>query len=363
MTESIDSSNIVFELTPLTEISDPAVLAKIPLVSVFMLTYNHAPYIAQAIERVLHQERSFPIELVIGEDCSTDGTRDIVLNFQQKYPNVIRVITSEINVGGHKNGERVRKACRGKYIAFCEGDDYWHDPVKLNKQVDYLERHPECGLVYSDYDVYNEIYGEKIRDFNKFRKWEIPENPTLSDFFVRYNRIGGKNMGVRTCTAIVRRNILNQIVESDPFLHQSGHFKMGDAQVWVDIAGKARIHYIPDSMATYRLLDESMTRSKDTVKNLQFEISCAEMFIYLGNKYNISSDIISGYEQNKYDDLLRLSYYTKNANLAEETRKNIKKMNYKKWFLYFGAKYTAIFYICRALLLLRNVLLKDEDWK
>jgi len=363
MTEFIQTTNIVSELTPWTEVSGPAVIAKIPLVSVAMVTYNHAPYIADAIKGVLLQETNFQIELVIGEDCSTDGTREIVFNYQKKYPNVIRVITSEKNVGGKENSQRIRKSCRGKYIAYCEGDDYWHDPYKLRKQVDYLEGHPECGLVYSDYDVYNEKYGKKISGFNKFRKWEIPENPVLSDFFVRYNRIGGKNVGIRTCTTIVRRNILNQVVESDPFLHQSGHFKMGDTPASVEIAGKARIHYIPESMATYRLVDESATRSKDIVKKLQFEISSAEMFIYLGNKYKISSDIISRYEQDKYDDFLRLAYYTKNENLAEETRKNIKKMNYKKWLLYYGAKYLVIFSICRALILFRDFFLREDDWK
>jgi glycosyltransferase involved in cell wall biosynthesis len=130
-------------------------LAKTPLVSVKMMTYNHEPYITQAIEGILCQKTSFPFELVIGEDCSTDRTLEIVMDFQKKYPHVIRVVTSEKNVGAHKNSERTRKACRVKYIAFCEGDDYWQDSYKLKKQVDYLEDHPECGLVYSSYDVHH----------------------------------------------------------------------------------------------------------------------------------------------------------------------------------------------------------------
>ena len=73
------------------------------------------------------------------------------------------------------------KACRGKYIAFCEGDDYWHNPDKLQKQVDYLESHPECGLVYSSYDVYHVRSKKKINDYIKYRKWKIPENPSISD--------------------------------------------------------------------------------------------------------------------------------------------------------------------------------------
>src|SRR4030042_6002267 len=120
-----------------------------PLVSVKMITYNHAPYIAQAIEGVLQQKTNFPFELVIGEDCSTDGTRAIVLEYQRKYSDIIRVITSDNNVGAYENIRRTSKACRGRYVAFCDGDDFWHDPSKLQKQTDYLETHPECGLVYS----------------------------------------------------------------------------------------------------------------------------------------------------------------------------------------------------------------------
>ena len=95
-----------------------------PLVSVKMITYNHGPYIADAIEGVLMQKTDFRIELVIGEDCSTDDTRQIVLNRQSEHPDVVRVVTSDRNVGMHKNGDRVLRACRGKYIAVCEGDDY-----------------------------------------------------------------------------------------------------------------------------------------------------------------------------------------------------------------------------------------------
>ena len=119
-----------------------------PLVSISMITYNHAPFIAQAIEGVLQQKTTFPFELVIGEDCSTDNTREIVSEYHKKHPDIFRVIASDKNIGATRNSLRTLKACQGKYIAYCEGDDYWHHPYKLQKQVDYLESHQECGLVY-----------------------------------------------------------------------------------------------------------------------------------------------------------------------------------------------------------------------
>ncbi len=133
---------------PSREISDPAVLSKTPLVSIKMITYNHEQYIAQAIEGVLLQETEFPIELVIGEDCSTDRTREIILEYQKQHPDVIRVITSEHNVGMKRNNWRTIGACRGAYMAFCEGDDYWTDRNKLQKQVEWLEANRDCSAVF-----------------------------------------------------------------------------------------------------------------------------------------------------------------------------------------------------------------------
>lgn len=132
------------------------------MVSIHMLAYNHEPYIAQAIEGVLMQQTNFPIELVIGEDCSKDLTREIIINYQKKYPNIIRVIISEENVGVIKNSIRTSIACRGKYISFCEGDDYWICSNKLQKQIDFLEMNPEfMGTAHQSLVKYDDTQREE----------------------------------------------------------------------------------------------------------------------------------------------------------------------------------------------------------
>lgn len=128
------------------DIQDGEHLPEQPLVSVCMLAYKHEKYIAQAIECVLAQQCDFPVELVIGEDCSPDRTRAIALGFQRLRPDVVRIITSKENVGMMANFRRTLTACRGRYIAFCEGDDYWTDPSKLRRQVDLFARHPRVML-------------------------------------------------------------------------------------------------------------------------------------------------------------------------------------------------------------------------
>jgi glycosyltransferase involved in cell wall biosynthesis len=364
MAELIEFQNITSEPTPWIEISDPAVLDKIPPVSVMMITYNHAPYISRAIEGVLQQETNFPFELVIGEDCSTDDTREIVFEYQKKYPNIIRIITSEKNVGMQKNAYRTGKACRGRYLAFCEGDDYWHVPYKLKKQVDYLESNPECGLVYSSYDVYHCSNNKIINDFIKYRKWEIIENPKLTDYFIVLKPIGGRRVGILTCTVMIREKLYKQIIESDPYLYISDHFISGDIQIWAEVINISSIHFIPDSMSTYRLTEESATRSKDIKKVLRLHESAAELMVYMCKKYNFPSEIVCKYEKNRQNILLKLSCYTRNAGLAENLKKIKDRWSYLEWLRYYGAKNVLFYNIYLVAWKFKNMFTKEnEEWQ
>lgn len=326
-----------------------------PLVSVSMITFNHAPFVAQAIEGVLQQKVNFPIELVIGEDCSPDGAREIVFEYQRKYPDLIRVITSDKNVGARKNGYRTTKACRGKYIAFCEGDDYWQHPEKLQKQVDYMEAHPECGLVYSSYDMYYVKSGKRIINYVKYKKLEMPENPDITSI------LEGKGemwLGILTCTTMVRRTLYEQVIESDPDLHQSDQFARGDTQLWAEIANMSCVHYIPESLATYNQTEESATRSRDVTKVVRLQIKDAELGIYLCNKYNLPISTRHEMEARKSNGLLRLAFHTQNAKLANEVRRNKKTFTCKEWLLYYGAKNFMLYLPFRLAALFRNYIWK-----
>jgi len=127
-----------------------------PMVSVAMITYNHEKFITKAIESVLMQEADFTVELIIGEDCSTDKTRHIVIDYARKYPNVIRALLPEHNLGPTKNSTDVDNVCCGKYIAFLEGDDYWLDSQKLKIQVEWLEKESSCMICAHRYMVLEE---------------------------------------------------------------------------------------------------------------------------------------------------------------------------------------------------------------
>jgi len=127
-----------------------------PILSVCLITYNHVKYIEQAIEGVLMQQVDFSFELVIADDFSTDGTRELLLAYKKKYPELIKLILQKKNVGPAKNWMNLITFPQCKYIAYFEGDDYWTDPYKLQKQVDYLERYSSCVGCFSDTSVINE---------------------------------------------------------------------------------------------------------------------------------------------------------------------------------------------------------------
>jgi|AntDeeMinimDraft_6_1070357.scaffolds.fasta_scaffold12790_1 glycosyltransferase involved in cell wall biosynthesis len=123
-------------------------------VSVLILTYNQAEYIKKAVEGAIKQQVDFPYEIIIGDDCSTDGTREILLDYKQRYPDLIRLNLhdehDQAGIAGRKNNIKNIESARGKYIAFCDGDDYWLSRDKLQKQANFMDAHPEFTMCCTD---------------------------------------------------------------------------------------------------------------------------------------------------------------------------------------------------------------------
>lgn len=323
-----------------------------PLVSVCMITYNHRPYIAEAIESVLRQETDSPFELVIGEDCSTDGTREIVLDYHKKRSDVIRVISSEQNVGARANGARTIAACRGKYVAFCEGDDYWHHPRKMQTQVEYMEAHPECGIVCSDFDRFFMGTQKKIRSFNRYRRRRPPENATLRDFIENTQNIAAG--AVLTCTVMVRRDLLGRISDADPYLHREEAFLMGDTQKWAEIAHLSQLHYIDESLATHNCLVESASNSADWRKTVRFCLSIEEMQLYLCKKYGMPPEVVGPHERQWCGYSFELAFLDGDLSKATEVLASGYRASWREKAKYFAMKNRYLYRLLRHVLLCRR---------
>jgi hypothetical protein len=121
-----------------------------PLLSVLCLTYNHAAFIGRTLDSFLAQDTRFEFEVVVGDDCSTDGTPQLVADYRGRFGDRLRLLESAVNLGVSRNFRRTMNACRGKYIALCEGDDFWRGRHKLQQQVDFLEAHPDYVMAYHD---------------------------------------------------------------------------------------------------------------------------------------------------------------------------------------------------------------------
>lgn len=304
----------------------------VPLVSVAMITYNHEDYIRDAIESVLKQETDFPFELVVGEDCSTDDTRRILLEYQRQHPEQLRVVTSERNVGLVKNLYRTEKACEGKYIAYCEGDDYWQRTDKLQKQVDYLEAHPECVMLYGEYDRHYMATSRIIQSVNKHHDRPQPPNPDIST--ILFDPL----CHIMTCAVCLRRDVLHRVIDADPELYQSGRFLMGDTCRWAEVSRFGVVTYLEESLATRRVLVESVSHSQDVKKVLRFTKSGLEMMLHLITKHGLSAAQQLEFRRRWCECSLRLAFYERDGALARQVREHMPRLTVTNRLRFWGAQ-------------------------
>lgn len=129
--------------------------------SIVSISYNQEEYIREALDGFAAQRTEFPVEVIIADDASTDATPRIIGEYAARYPQLFRPILRQTNIGVHANFKDVLSAARGEYLALCEGDDYWTDPLKLSKQVKYLDRHPETTVCFHPVRV---IYEDGAKD-------------------------------------------------------------------------------------------------------------------------------------------------------------------------------------------------------
>lgn len=291
-----------------TEIGDPAKLPARPLVSVQMITYNHEPFLAQAIEGVISQKTNFPFELVIGEDCSTDQTRQVALDYQARYPHLIRVLYSAHNVGMFPNVRRVHTACRGKYLAYCEGDDYWNDPHKLQEQVEFLETHPDYALVHTAINVDCGPLGMNASPgYRRTNQGLDPDDRERQAYY----EILMNTRWVCTASACFRHDLLNQILRDCPECSDPVYM-MGDTQRWLELARLGRIKFIPKPMATYRITPNSATHQCDKAKRLKFELNTIQLLEHYLTKYDCPEPVKRAARACYYYKVMRTAFKVNN---------------------------------------------------
>lgn len=258
-----------------------------PLVSIKCTVYNHEPYLRQCLDGFVMQKTNFSFEAIVHDDASTDGSAAIIREYAEKYPDIIKPIYETENQYSKKDGSlgRIMNAAvhpKAKYIALCEGDDYWIDPLKLQKQVDILEA-TQASLVYSLAKVYNEKSGQM-------------SNMIAGLPYVDVETLILRNP-IPTLTALMRKDVYfryRQEFQINP------NWKMGDFPMWIWIAIHGKILFMNEITGVYRVLENSASHSVDSNKTLMFQQSVLDIQLYFIHHYIKSEKLATACKLNFY---------------------------------------------------------------
>lgn len=301
-------------------------------------TYNQSKYIEETLNSFSIQETNFPFICIVIDDASTDGEQEVIKGWMDREcemckAEIIDIPTSVVILVPHKtnhlctfafylfkqnlfgNSEKKmmhvkpwREKC--KFEAICEGDDYWTDPLKLQKQVDYLDEHPEYVLSHTAFSYLIEYEDNKIIEavdaIINNKKIHTTNEDNIIEQILDYNKYR-----IQTATAIFRIDILEKIVK-DKIIQQQPNFLMGDTPLWVRLCQYGKVHFLEENTTIYRQHLGSACRKTSIINRLRFTLSCSEMRMYFGNLYNISSNCRKKFESAYKKDLLNYMLYDKN---------------------------------------------------
>lgn len=317
---------------------------KNPLVSICCITYNHENYISDAIESFFMQKTDFPFEIIIHDDASTDATADIIRKYERKYPDIIKPIYQTENQ--YSKGGKVTfftfKAARGKYIALCEGDDYWIDPLKLQKQITEMEKHPECYISFHP-AIQRWVDGNRNDSIFGF----YSDKTTI---FSAEDVIMGGGGFMHTGSIVLNRLAIPRIIS---FFDIAQEASIGDYYIQVLGAEHGGALYLSDVMSVYRSgipgsWSERMDSDPDQwVSWFRSLMTCDnKMNVFTKNKY---SDLFDIRRKQRYSYLIR-SFYPDVNTKKSIIDADINKINVKDRILWNAIfKHPSIVKILRSL--------------
>jgi glycosyltransferase involved in cell wall biosynthesis len=231
-----------------------------PLVSISCITFNHSSFIRECIEGFISQKTNFPYEIVIYDDHSTDGTSEIVREYAERYPKLVSLVVAKENQ--YSKGVRGIAyrfnfpRCKGKYIALCEGDDYWIDSLKLQKQVDFLETNPIYSASVHGAKIFNENEGSY-----QVSKYENHTRDEDLEMFRIFKESGGV---YPTCSLLFKKE---NLIYPENLMNFSG----GDLIFIIFLAKQGKIRFLKETMAVYRVHNGGVYQGEE--KNLFFYLS------------------------------------------------------------------------------------------
>ena len=246
------------------------------LVAIQCFVYNHEPYLRECLDGFVMQKTNFRFVAIVHDDCSTDGSAAIIREYEEKYPEIIKPIYETENQYSKHDGSLTRIVddaslkAGAKYIAVCEGDDYWTDPLKLQKQIDILENDEQIGFCFTRLKIRNQMTGEmRDDDLREDAKWDF-ESLLLAEPQI-------------TCTVVYRQNLYRSYL--DVINPGARKWLMGDTPLWLYLAAKAKVAYMPEITGVYRVLELSASHTGNLEKRIVFNKSARDIRLFFCDKY------------------------------------------------------------------------------
>ncbi|WP_289105393.1 glycosyltransferase [uncultured Bacteroides sp.] len=244
-----------------------------PLVSIRCTVYNHEPYLRQCLDGFVMQKTNFAFEAIVHDDASTDNSAEIIREYAEKYPDIIKPIYETENQYSKQDGSLDRimnEHTHGKYVAFCEGDDYWTDPLKLQKQVEILEKNSNIGLCYTKIIKYIQEKGKN--------------GSVWGGNYTNFNELLISNT-IPTLTCLLRKDLVLRYYEE--IKPENKSWKMGDYPMWLWISYNSNIFFLPEITGVYRVVKESASHSSNLITRVNFVISTFDIRLFFASKYNM----------------------------------------------------------------------------
>ena len=309
----VNSDNIIRSFEHLSE---PVLITKqkwpegtLPLVHTRTMSYNHEDFIKECLDGILMQKTTFPVQVLIHDDASTDSTSKIIQDYVLKYPKLIKYYRQKENSYSQPDKHERRREFMswrlGEYEAVCEGDDYWIDSLKLQKQVDFLESNHDYGLVVTDFSIFHQKNKSLEESLFRNQPENFPIYDNLEDFLL--------NTGyMAPCTWLCRKEFLPK---------HNKNYVDGTFAWLLDIYAESKVGFIKDTTTVYRVLEESASHSKSRLKLYKRELGIKQIQFDYIEKYKLSESLKNQVLIKYYNRILPALIILKNKGEIEIARK------------------------------------------
>lgn len=274
------------------------------MISVVVITYNQEATIGRTLDSILMQQCHIPIEIVIGEDCSTDGTRAVCQRYAEQHPGTIRLLANKQNKGVLTNYLACVLAARGTYIADCAGDDFWIDPLKLEKELCLMERDASITLVHTAWQTYHEhshnVSAAPCQPFSA----PVTDGSDMLEAIITQTRMPV----IHLCTSLYRADVIRQAYHAHPDLFQNTQWPCEDLQIAFMMAFHGKIGYLPDVTLNYSQGHPSVSSPHTIKRQFDFYQRATQLSHHLATTYQLHSALTQRFFNQRAFSMLMFAF-------------------------------------------------------